>query len=697
MKITEKNRVFILETEKTQYVFGAADDGTLCHIHWGDKAKEDDFAARFQANEKHCNGTEELAKNEYIGNSGQIFRPQSIIMNYADGCREALLKYQSYKIKEENDSMSLEVTLADEPYGIYVTLIYRIYKGYDLIERNSVIENRSKETAVIQKAASAELNLPSRRPYYSLNPNGSWGAEFTVEKTQVRNGTLVYQSTHGRSSHTNNPFFVLYENAGETYGEVFFGALKWSGNFKTEIARDWSGSTRVVIGINDTDFSYVLRPSESFETPVAVCGRTIGLAEMSNQMNSFAVEHILPARYAKEPLPVLYNSWEATEFDVDDESQQHLAELAARIGCELFVMDDGWFGQRKNDCAGLGDWYVNPVKFPQGLKPLIDKVNSLGMKFGLWFEPEMVNPDSDLYRAHPDWIYHYDTRDRTQIRNQFILNITKPEVKEFVFEVMDRMLCEYNIEYIKWDMNRVFTESGAENLENAQELWVRHTQAVYEIADRLKEKHKGLQLECCSSGGGRADLGAMSHFDMVWTSDNTDPVDRLNIQHGFSLVYPIKCMRAWVTDTNRYSRPYDWDFRFNVSMQGSLSIGGNLSKYSEEELAIHKKYIDLYKSVRNVIQFGRFYRLANYADDGIYATEYVGDKKCVLFVCKNVNSFYKDRYHHVKLMGLDPDAEYSVNWERCTEKFSGAYLMAKGLDIEMGGTLESKIIVIDKN
>jgi alpha-galactosidase len=267
--------------------------------------------------------------------------------------------------------------------------------------------------------------------------------------------------------------------------------------------------------------------------------------------------------------------------------------MAADIGCELFVMDDGWFGSRYNDNAGLGDWKVNKIKFPFGLKPLIDKVTSLGMKFGLWFEPEMVNPDSDLYRAHSEWAYHYDTRKSNELRQQLVLNLTREDVQEHVFRCMDDMLCEYDISYIKWDMNRAYSETGAQNLDNPQELWYRHTKAVYEIADRLKAKHPDLQIECCASGGGRVDLGSLSHFDMVWTSDNTDPVDRLDIQDGFSLLYPIKCMRAWVTDTGRDVRPNDWDFRFNVTMQGSLSIGGDLSKYSQEVLDLHKKYIAL--------------------------------------------------------------------------------------------------------
>jgi alpha-galactosidase len=615
---------------------------------------------------------------------------------YPDGCRESVLTYKDFNVSEFDDGFMLEIILEDKPYNVDVTLCYKVREDTDIIERYTKIKNNSDGTVVLNKISSGEFNVPSMRPYTSTNFNGAWLAEFRKEETVVKNGVLTYDSRKGGSNHTVNPLFLLTQNADEKYGDVYFGALAWSGNFKTEISRDFAGITRVVIGINDFDFSYNLHAGEEFVTPSVFCGYTIGLAEMSNQMNSFAVEYILPKRYAKEPLPVLYNSWEATGFNVNSKGQQKLAKMAADIGCELFVMDDGWFGSRYNDNAGLGDWQVNKIKFPFGLKPLIDKVTSLGMKFGLWFEPEMVNPDSDLYRAHPEWAYHYDTRKSNELRQQLVLNLTREDVQQHVFRSMDDMLCEYDISYIKWDMNRAYSETGAQNLENAQELWYRHTKAVYEIADRLKEKHPDLQIECCASGGGRVDFGSLGHFDMVWTSDNTDPLDRLEIQHGFSLMYPIKCMRAWVTDTGRNVRPNDWDFRFNVTMQGSLSIGGDLTKYDKKELDIHKKYIKLYKEIRNTVQFGRFYRLANYEQDKFYATQYVDDDQSVVFLCKNANIFFNDNYMHINLDGLDADANYKFELDGKDYTYSGSYLMNVGLDFDMWWALSSKIIVMKK-
>ena len=697
MLILENNGVFVLETKNTHYVMAVDKEGVLTHLHWGKKCEIADYASNYTGRHDSSNhSARDISKTEYIPYGGIVYRPPAFMATFPDGCRESVLTYKDFNVSEFDDGFMLEIILEDKPYNVDVTLCYKLREDTDIIERYTKVKNNSDGLVILNKISSGEFNVPSLRPYTSINFNGAWLAEFRKEETVVKNGVLTYDSRKGGSNHTVNPLFILSQNADEKHGDVFFGALAWSGNFKTEISRDYAGITRAVIGINDFDFSYNLHAGEEFVTPSVYCGYTNGFAEMSNQMNSFAIEHILPKRYAKEPLPVLYNSWEATGFNVHSKGQQKLAKMAADIGCELFVMDDGWFGQRWNDNAGLGDWKVNKIKFPFGLKPLIDKVTSLGMKFGLWFEPEMVNPDSDLYREHPEWAYHYDTRKSNELRQQLVLNLTREDVQEHVFRSMDDMLCEYDISYIKWDMNRAYSETGAQNLENSQELWYRHTKAVYEIADRLKEKHPDLQIECCASGGGRVDYGSLAHFDMVWTSDNTDPLDRLEIQDGFSLMYPIKCMRAWVTDTGRQIRPNDWDFRFNVTMQGSLSIGGDLTKYDKKELDIHKKYIKLYKEIRNTVQFGRFYRLANYEQDKFYATQYVDAEQCVVFLCKGANIFYNDNYMRITLNGLDPDANYKFKIDDKKYSYSGSYLMNVGLDFNIWWSLSSKIIVMKK-
>ena len=529
-----------------------------------------------------------------------------------------------------------------------------------------------------------------------MNTNGSWGAEFQQESTILKTGSLVFESRKGTTGHTNQPTFIAHQGANEDSGLVYFGALAYSGSFKVEAQRDFRGKTRVILGINDFDFSYTLKSGCKISTPKVYIGIADGFAQMSNKMSKFAVEHILPKGFAKKELPVLYNSWEATAFDVNTEYQLSLAKKAAELGCELFVMDDGWFGKRNNDCAGLGDWFVNEEKFPNGIDELIDGVNALGMDFGLWFEPEMVQRDSDLFRAHPDWIYHYPTRENKELRNQLVLNLTKPEVEQYVFDCMDAMLEKHNIRYIKWDMNRPFSETGAENLENAQELWLRHTEAVYRVADRLKEKYPYLQLEACASGGGRADLGALEHFDMVWTSDNTDPLDRLTIQRGFSQLYPVKCMRAWVTDWNNNRRSVSLDFRFLSSMQGSLSVGANLNEYSLDDMEKAKSYIALYKEIRNTIQFGNLFRLKNEYENEYWANEYVLGGEAVLFVMTMAGTLDNKHRKNLTLRGLEENSYYTYRLGNREYTHSGGYLMNKGLDLDLYNPLDSIIIRLKK-
>lgn len=679
-------KMFVIETKNTHYALGVGDDGLLRHIHYGKKADGYEAVITRECNSNHA--ALDYAKMEYTPFGGTMYRNCAFKCEYPDGCRDSVFKL----VDSKQDENSLVVNMYDDAYDVALDLEYKFSKDTDVIARRAIITNKASGKLKLNKIMSGELNLPSHKPYYAINFNGSWGGEFKQEDTLVKNGTLVYESRKGTAGHTNSPCVILHQNANEDMGDVFFAALAYGGSFKVEVQRDFAGVTRAMLGISDFDFSYDLNSDESFEAPWLYFGFANGFANMSNMMNKYAVDNILPRQFADKPLPVLYNSWEATWFDVNAEGQLKLAKIAKDIGCELFVMDDGWFGQRKDDWAGLGDWYVNKEKFPNGLGELVDGVNELGMDFGLWFEPEMVQKDSDLFRAHPDWTYHYDTREASELRHQLVLNLTMPEVQQYVFDCMDKMLEEYNIRYIKWDMNRPFSEIGCANLVNQQELWYRHTMAVYDVCDRLKEKYPYLQIEACSSGGGRAEYGALSHFDMVWTSDNTDAVDRLDIQRGYSMLYPIKCMRAWVTDSNAGARPVSLDYRFNVSMQGSLSIGANLLKYSDEEIQKSKEYIALYKEIRDIVQFGDFYRIANFKDDDFYATQYVSRDKSesVLFICSNANNFFNTQFKSYRLKGLDENKIYVID----DKEYSGAALMNIDTEIRLHTPLEGRIVRI---
>lgn len=687
-------KIFVLDTKNTHYALGVDDRGKLRHIHWGKKINEEDYEI-YPIWDVNSNYSDlDTATLEYTEFGGKMYRNCAFKCVYPDGCRDSVFEFVSANESEGK----LDIILRDKAYAVELCLSYEYSSDSDIITRYVTVTNNTDAPITLDKFASAELNLPGDAPYEIKNTNGSWGAEFQLEGTILQTGTVTFESRKGTMGHTNSPFFIASRNATEDEGDVYFAALGYGGNFKIELQRDFEGRTRGVMGLSDFDFTYVLKSGESLTSPKAYLGYTKGFADMSNQMGKHAINHILPKSFAKKPLPVLYNSWEATWFDVNAECQLKLAKMAKEIGCELFVMDDGWFGKRNDDTAGLGDWFVNEDKFPNGIDELIDGVNELGMDFGLWFEPEMVQKDSDLYRAHPDWIYYYPNRESSELRNQLVLNLTMPEVEQYVFDCMDKMLQKHNIRYIKWDMNRPFSEIGTANLENPRELWLRHTMAVYRVADKLKEKYPYLQLEACSSGGGRAELGAMEHFDMVWTSDNTDPLDRFVIQHGFSQLYPIKCMRAWVTDWNDNNRPVPLDFRFNSSMQGSLSIGANLLKYSDEDMKKSKEYIELYKRYRDTIQFGDHYRIKNIDEDGFVINEYVNDDKseAIIFIAGGAGSIFNRQFKTYSLKGLDEGARYRVVDGDNEYIKSGAYLMNKCMNIRIDRPLYNKIITLYK-
>ncbi len=685
------NNIFVLETKNTHYVLGVDNHGYNRHIHWGKKCALNDYKAS-DIWDENSNHTElDMAKQEYTTFGGTMYRESALKVKFPDACREIELEFVG--ASKENDTLT--VTLKDKVYPLQIALKYKVQDNDDIITRWAEITNTGSEKIILDRVLSAEMTLPSTNPYTFKNTNGSWGGEYVETESTLEGGALVFDSKRGTSGHNQSPYFIAYQNADEDMGDVYFGTLAFSGNFKVICTRDLFYTTRISIGLNDHDFVYELKTDETFTTPSVFCGYANGFGEMSRQMNRFAINNVMPKQFNDKILPVLYNSWEATEFDVNCEHQTALAKLAAEMGVELFVMDDGWFGARNHDRAGLGDWFVNTNKFPNGIDELIKNVNDLGMDFGLWFEPEMVNPDSDLYRAHPEWAYHYDTRTAHTLRHQLVLNMTRADVQEYIFKCMDDMLTNHNIKYIKWDMNRPLSETGAENLDCPQELWLRHTEAVYDIVDRLKEKHPDVAIESCSSGGGRSDYGALTHFDQVWTSDNTDSVDRMMMQKWFTYLKPTKAMRAWVTDINWYNTPMSLDYRFNIAMQGSLGVGGNLTKYSQEDLEIGKKNVTLYKEIRHLVQFGDLYRILDAKKDEILFNLYVSEdkSKAVGFVASHHTSFMKKAIP-LKFKGLDDSKIYKLNLNNTDYEKSGAYLKNVGIPVTIRGTGYNKIIKI---
>ena len=410
---------------------------------------------------------------------------------------------------------------------------------------------------------------------------------------------------------------------GRRAASVYFGALAYSGSWRITAEHLPNGDVRIHGGYNPVDFRLELEPGQRHVTPAWVCGVSAdGWGGASRRLHAFARRRVLPrAPGWAEERPILYNSWEATYFDLSYAGQVELARKAAAIGVEMFCVDDGWFGARRSDTAGLGDWMVSPEVFPDGLDPLIDEVHRLGMRFGIWVEPEMVNPDSDLYRQHPDWVLHFPGRPRTEVRTQLILDFGRPEVVRAIHDALDHLLSRHAIDFIKWDMNRNVTEPGSAA---GKAIWRQHTEAVYSIMDRLRRQHPHLSIESCSGGGGRIDLGILARTDQFWTSDNTDAFDRIRIQEGCSLAYPAMAMEAWVTDVPNHQtgRISPLSLRFDVAMRGALGIGANLNRLSQAELDECARYIAFYKRIRPVVQQGDLYRLQRLEECGASVMQY---------------------------------------------------------------------------
>jgi alpha-galactosidase len=701
----ESRKLFLLTTRDSSYAMGVDPNGELQHLYWGAPLwRADDVPAAAPRRElSSFDPPPMLEREEFPAWGGTRYYEPALKLTRADGVRDVVLRYLSHQIREN----SLDITLKDVRDDIRAVLHYRVYPDHGILERRVTIVNKTSQPLMLESAQSATWNLPAGEGYQLTYLTGRWVAETQVNHEAIHQGMKVLESRKGHTSHNINPWFAIDAgDAGEEHGSVWFGALAWSGNWRITVEQTPYRQVRVTGGLNTFDFAYPLKPGESLDTPAFYAGYSAhGFGAASRLLHRFEREQIAPGGLSSRLRPVLYNSWEATTFNVNEAGQTLLADTAAKLGVELFVMDDGWFGKRNNDRAGLGDWTVNPQKFPQGLKGLIDHVNSLGMDFGLWVEPEMVNPDSDLYRAHPDWAIHFPDRPRSELRNQLVLNLARTDVREYIFGVLDKLATENNIKYFKWDMNRPLAEPGWEDEPVAEQrkLWVDYVHNLYEILDRLRAKHPKLEIESCSGGGGRLDLGILRRVEEVWASDNTEAYDRLRIQEGFTQAYAPKFMSSWVTDVpNMNGRSTPLQYRFLVAMQGALGIGANLTKFSAADTMLATKMIATYKRIRSTVQQGDLYRLYSPRTGDVTANQYVAadGRQSVLFVFRHSQE-YSTSPPAIHLQGLDPRAVYrleSIDGKlvESQPQLSGAYLMQAGLNVALRGDFDSTAVILEK-
>ena len=693
-------QVFRLDGGNTSYVFGVNERGELQQMYWGGRlGAEDRFTApKPMIGWASFDPSYSTTPQEYAGWGAGLYVEPALKVTFADGNRDLVLHYESHTMTANG----VDVVLKDIERPIDVTLHYAMDPASGILARSATIENRGKEPVTVEQAAAAAWALPVG--HYTLNYlTGRWAGEWTLTKETLHPGARVIESRRGTTGHQANPWFAIQAGGpSEDASEVWFGALAWSGSWRSTVEQDQLDAVRVTGGFNPFDFGYVLHPGEKLDTPVFYGGYSAhGMGGASRLLHHFEIAHILPHRIgtgedaAPKPRPVIYNSWEATEFNVSEAGQMALAERAAALGVDRFVMDDGWFGQRKDDHAGLGDWYVNPQKFPHGLKPLIDRVHALGMDFGLWVEPEMVNPNSDLYRKHPDWVLNFAGRPRSEERNQLVLNLARPDVKEYVLGFLDKLLTENDIAFLKWDYNRNWSEPGWDQLPAAEQkkVYVAFTENLYSILEELHRRHPKVELESCSGGGGRVDLGILRYADEVWPSDNTDPFDRLSQQYGFTYAYTPQIMMAWVTDSPHWlnKRSTSLTYRLLSSMEGSLGIGADITKWNDEEMATAKRLISAYHQVQRTIVQGDQYRLISPLNGSEFsATQTVNREKSQSVVFLYIHSTQEGRiFPLLKLKGLDPKAEYALTpiegkaQPDTPTEASGAWWMNHGL--QMGG------------
>jgi alpha-galactosidase len=707
----QTGQVFRLDGGNSTYAFGVNERSELQTLYWGGRLGPNDKIppAHSFMEWASFDSSYTTTPQEYAGWGAGLFTEPALKVSFADGNRDLVLHFVQAR---PNGAQSLEVVLKDILREVYVTLKYSIDADSGILSRSANIENREKQPIVVEQAAAAQWTLPPDR-YMLSYLTGRWAGEWTLNQEPIHPGARVIESRRGSTGHQANPWFAIsrdasQKNAGpitaaEEHGEVWFGALAWSGSWRLTVEVNQLDFVRVTGGFNPFDFRYKLNPGEYLETPVFYGGYSDhGLGGASRVLHRFEIANVLPHAPNPKLRPVIYNSWEATEFKVDEPGQVALAEKAASIGVERFVMDDGWFGQRRTDHAGLGDWYVNSEKFPNGLKPLIDKVRGLGMDFGLWVEPEMVNPDSDLYRKHPDWVLNFPGRPRSEQRNQLVLNLARSDVRDYVEGFLDKLLSENDIAFLKWDYNRNWSEPGWDQVpvDQQQRVYIEYIRNLYAILSDLRKKHPNVDFESCSGGGGRVDLGILHYTDEVWPSDNTDPFDRLSMQDGFSYAYPPQIMMAWVTDSPHWlnGRSTSLTYRMLSSMQGSLGIGANLN------FATAKRLIAAYHSVQPAIVRGDLYRLISPRDGSeMSATESIARDKNQAVVFAFTHSTQEGRgFPLLQLHGLDPDAEYQLTFIEgkgragTPTSASGAWWMHHGMWLDLRGDFQAAAFRLDR-
>ncbi|WP_195956288.1 MULTISPECIES: alpha-galactosidase [Dorea] len=710
---SKSDRTFTIQTKNTTYQMQVDPYGFLLHLYYGKKTDgscmdylltyyDRGFSGNpFDAGDDRTYSMDALPQ-EYPSYGTGDYRSTALIVENADGSTACDLRYRShhifngkYKIPglpavyaDETESQTLEIVMEDAVTGVEVTLQYGVLPDYDVITRSEKIVYRSEGKICIRKAQSACLDFVQGK-YDLLTFYGRHAMERTMQREPVTHGSHVIGSVRGTSSHQYNPMMILAdENTTDQYGNCYAMSFVYSGNFKGETLKDQFGQTRALMGLQDEMFSYPLAEGETFYTPeVLLTFSGSGMNLLSQNLHRCIRQHICRGKYKESVRPVLVNSWEASYFDFDGDTLYELAKEAKHAGIDMLVLDDGWFGKRDDDNSGLGDWFVNEKKLGGTLGDLIKKINDLGVKFGIWVEPEMISEDSDLYREHPDWALTIPGRNPVHARNQLVLDFSRKEVVDHIFDQICKVLDQGNIEYVKWDMNRSLMDVFSRGTEDQGRVMYDYVLGLYDFLERIVTRYPDLLIEGCSGGGGRFDAGMMYYTPQIWCSDNTDALDRLQIQYGTSFGYPVSAVGSHVSavPNHQTGRITSLHTRGVVAMAGTFGYELNLGKLSEEEKQEIRLQVEEYRKFAPLIQTGLYYRLSDPAREEYAAWAFVSeDQKEVLLnvVLQEIHGNMTVNY--VKLQGLKCSAIY-----RDTETgkiYNGAALMEAGIPmpVEMG-------------
>ena len=711
--VNEKEHVFHLHNGRMSYLFYVMDSGQLGHLYFGKELRSDGSYLHMvekahrpmttYITEGDLYTSYEHLRQEYPTYGTSDYRYPALEVQGTDGSALCKLEYQGYEIisgkkplpglpatyvEDPAEAETLEIRMRDPWRGLEAVLSYTIFRDCDAIARSVRFVNKGEKTLFLDRAMSLSLDFPDA-DYESVQLSGSWARERSIVTRPLQPGVTAVSSMRGNSSHQHNPFLALKrKHTTEHSGDAYGFSLVYSGNFLAQAEVDNYNVLRVMLGINPFGFRWKLAPGGEFVTPEAVMvWSNQGLNGMSWQFHALYKNRLARGYWRDRERPVLINNWEATMFDYVEDDLVRFAQKAQECGIELFVLDDGWFGARNNDRAGLGDWKPNPAKLPNGIKGLAQRIEGLGMKFGLWFEPEMVNRDSDLFRVHPDYIIQTPGRTLSHGRNQFVLDFSRPEVVDEIYRQMYALLSTAKISYIKWDMNRAISECYSSSLPADQqgEVFHRYILGVYDLHERLIRAFPELLIESCASGGGRFDAGMLYYAPQGWTSDDSDAIERLKIQYGTSLVYPISSMGAHVSacPNSQVGRNTPIETRGNVAMTGAFGYELDLNKLSEEELKAVKQQVVFYKQNRKLLVQGAFYRLLSPFEGNFAAWEVAEhDGSRALVTVTRILSEINGPYRRLPLLGLDPDRKYHIYSKYLSYEAYGDELMQFGLMLE---------------